>query len=588
MNFSFISEWFYSFLFYAEMHGLAAVLAFICLLQYALNLYKHQRSSNRELSYLSDVKTLEGEVSDLKHKRYLARMESSALRDIFSNIEEGKTAELLLKIFIPHTSQGFALFYSDENSKLNVHAARGLSPKTIANLELDATWQKNLTGSGIMHISGKELFDSHFTRHLDRKALKKISELFLIPVLDNKSRIGVIASTHLFPQGIDEEFQKPLISRILSSVAGALNQSMTLINQDQKLKFSQEKLAMRSIADRNHETPSQLIDEYLLRMTSLLEANRSVLMLVTPDPCNPLKVICRQGSPLQAGTESKWQEHEYRLAQTALDADLLTCLDTHDLEELGVDTLIGSALTIPLYQHDKLIGILCITRKDQEVFTTMQIKLTRWSTDFLAETLLRVLGRAETERNANLDGLTELANRRMFDIKIEEELTRAKELITTCSLCMLDLDHFKEINDCYGHQAGDEVLKQFANILRAETTKVRATDSPLIARYGGEEMVIILPGIGRDGAVRIAESIRLATNKLVVLHNQHRIQFSVSTGVASFPTHANTAKDLIEAADQALYQAKAQGRNCVRLFTGNFSPNPPASIESPTQTYMPQ
>ncbi len=557
-------EWFYHFAAYAEMHGLSTALAFICLIQYVMHIYARQRDSEQEVSYLEELEILEDEVSSLQHERYLARVENAVLRDIFSNIEQGKAIDLLLKNFVPKTTQGFAVFFCSRDNRLSVYASRGLDEQICNDLNLDTDWLKKLTSDDIVRIAGKELSSSQFLKSLDGKSRRKIHELYLIPVNDRDGAVGVIATTLLFPHGVASNIQKQLISRILESVTGSLKQTMTLHDQELKLKLSQEKLVLRSIADRHHGMPSKLMDEYMLRLTNLLEANRGALLLLAPGPNGALKVISRQGISLQAGTETIWQEHELRLAQAAYETDLPTCLGASELAALNVDSLIGSALTVPLFQQERLIGILCMTRRDRGTFSKMQVNLARWAADFLAETLLRVLDRVEVERKANMDGLTELANRRTFDLKIRQELAHTRESGATCSLCLLDLDHFKAVNDHHGHQAGDEVLRQFARILESESKKVRSTDCPLVARYGGEEMAILLPGVGLEGAIRIGESIRHAASQMVILHNQQRIRVTVSIGVASSPRHATTAEALIEAADQALYQAKSEGRNAVR------------------------
>ncbi len=568
-----MSEWLYHFVVYAEMHGLSTALAFICLMQYVLHIYTRQRDSEQEMNYLEELETLEDEVSSLQHERYLARVENAVLRDIFSNIEQGKAIDLLLKNFVPRTTQGFAVFFCSQDNRLSVYASRGIEKKDEGDLRLDAEWLKKLTSDEIVRIAGRELSGSEFLKKLGSSARKKVTELYLIPVNDREGCVGVIATTHLFPHGVALNIQKQLVGRVLESVTGSLKQTMMLHDQEMKLKLSQEKLVLRSIADRHHDMPSKLMDDYMLRLTNLLEASRGALLLLTPGPSGSLKVISRQGIQLPVGTETIWQEHELRLAQAAYQTDLPTCLGANELAKLQVDSLIGTALTVPLFQQERLIGILCITRRDRGIFSKMQISLARWAADFLAETLLRVLDRVEVERKANMDGLTELANRRTFDLKIRQELSQSRETGASCSLCLLDIDHFKAVNDHYGHQAGDEVLRQFARVLESESKKVRSTDCPLVARYGGEEMAVLLPGVGLEGAIRIGESIRQAASQMVILHNQQRIRITVSIGVASSPRHATTADALIEAADQALYQAKTGGRNAVRAAQTDAATN---------------
>lgn len=159
------------------------------------------------------------------------------------------------------------------------------------------------------------------------------------------------------------------------------------------------------------------------------------------------------------------------------------------------------------------------------------------------------------------DPLTGLANRRHFDERSEVELDQAMRTGSPLTALALDIDLFKKVNDTYGHAAGDEVLKAFAQKVQS---MLRGTD--IFARMGGEEFVILLPETTIAQAVSKAESLRKALAELVVsLPNGEQIQFTVSFGVAGLSENMEDLKPLLEAADKALYDAKHFGRNCVRV-----------------------
>ncbi len=181
----------------------------------------------------------------------------------------------------------------------------------------------------------------------------------------------------------------------------------------------------------------------------------------------------------------------------------------------------------------------------------------------LARPVAQIVGDvARLSRQAQTDGLTGLANRRLLAERLEDELIRATKNETSVSLVMADIDNFKQINDSFGHQTGDEVLRQFAAAL---DRSVRETD--LAARYGGEEFVVVLPGARLVNAARAAEQMRKTAAALDVRdRNGALAKFTVSFGVAEFPTYAN-AEALIAAADAALYQAKRGGKNRVATST---------------------
>jgi diguanylate cyclase (GGDEF)-like protein len=162
------------------------------------------------------------------------------------------------------------------------------------------------------------------------------------------------------------------------------------------------------------------------------------------------------------------------------------------------------------------------------------------------------------ERQAVTDGLTELANRRQFEQALAGEISRAERFGGTLALILADLDDFKQVNDRYGHQAGDEVLRTFAEVLR-ET--VRDVDLP--ARYGGEEFAVLLPQTDVEGAENLAERLRQSVaERPMTTHPGALVAVTASFGVASFP-EASTPAALFAAADEALYRAKAAGKNRV-------------------------
>jgi diguanylate cyclase (GGDEF)-like protein len=162
------------------------------------------------------------------------------------------------------------------------------------------------------------------------------------------------------------------------------------------------------------------------------------------------------------------------------------------------------------------------------------------------------------ERQAVTDGLTELANRRQFEQALAGEISRAERFGGTLALILADLDDFKQVNDRYGHQAGDEVLRTFASVLK-ET--VRDVDLP--SRYGGEEFAVLLPQTDMDGAENLAERLRQSVaERPMTTQPGALVAVTASFGVASFPD-ASTPAALFAAADEALYRAKAAGKNRV-------------------------
>jgi diguanylate cyclase (GGDEF)-like protein len=167
-----------------------------------------------------------------------------------------------------------------------------------------------------------------------------------------------------------------------------------------------------------------------------------------------------------------------------------------------------------------------------------------------------------TLKASRIDSMTGLYNRQLFDETLKRELHRAKRHNLELSVLFFDLDDFKAVNDVYGHQVGDKVLKNVARIILEEK---RAED--FAARYGGEELVVILPETGKMNALVMGERIRWKVKESAIVHKGKKIRITISGGLASYPVNASSAAELLKCADQALYRAKGSGKNNISLFS---------------------
>lgn len=192
------------------------------------------------------------------------------------------------------------------------------------------------------------------------------------------------------------------------------------------------------------------------------------------------------------------------------------------------------------------------------------VQVTDVSTAVARERKLREMA-VELESQTLVDGLTGIANRRRFDLHLEDEFRRAKRNVAPVSLLMIDVDYFKDFNDNYGHQRGDDCLVQIAGALSRVLNRAR----DLAARYGGEEFTVVLPDTDKDGALQVAEAMRAEVEALAVEHAYSGVagHVTISVGVSTLvPELSTTTGSLIHAADRALYQAKRGGRNCVAVY----------------------
>jgi diguanylate cyclase (GGDEF)-like protein len=186
------------------------------------------------------------------------------------------------------------------------------------------------------------------------------------------------------------------------------------------------------------------------------------------------------------------------------------------------------------------------------------IKVGRTVFKFIAHNNIEAAYHDEIYRLTTVDGLTQVHNRRYFDEAIERELSRCRRYGRALSLLLIDVDHFKRINDTFGHLAGDAVLKEVASAIQK---RIRKED--LLSRYGGEEFAVLTPEIDQKGAHAMGEKVRKVIEKHEFSFDGEVIPVTVSCGVSSLGKKSDDAAALVQRADEKLYEAKESGRNKV-------------------------
>lgn len=221
-----------------------------------------------------------------------------------------------------------------------------------------------------------------------------------------------------------------------------------------------------------------------------------------------------------------------------------------------------SLLSVPLKVRGEVIGVLNVNNKvPRGVFVEEDANLLMLFATQAAIAIENAHLYEEVERLAITDGLTGLYVHRYFQEALENEIKRGLRYKHPISLMMIDIDHFKQLNDTYGHQTGDEVLRRLAEILKSQ-----ARGHDIVARYGGEEFAIVLPVTPKDGALSAASRLRRAVETTPFKIFRKTLHITISIGVASCPQDAQNREELIGKADQALYAAKRGGRNLVCYF----------------------
>ncbi len=214
-------------------------------------------------------------------------------------------------------------------------------------------------------------------------------------------------------------------------------------------------------------------------------------------------------------------------------------------------------LAVPLMRGEEVVGALAVARPPgAAAFDEVAVAAVTALGAHAGTAIANVREHQETQRLSVTDPMTGVANVRQLSVTLAREVERAHRFTRPLSVMMLDLDHFKSVNDTHGHAFGDVVLREFARRLQACLREV-----DLVARYGGEEFAVVLPETGPDGARAVATRVVEAIRSVPFSAGEHTRQVTVSVGIASYPEHGGTATDLMAAADAALYTAKRSGRD---------------------------
>jgi diguanylate cyclase (GGDEF)-like protein len=337
------------------------------------------------------------------------------------------------------------------------------------------------------------------------------------------------------------------------------NEHLTFINQF--LAHAAESLDATSILSRAREDLELLLPATLLQAAIWRRSANG-----GPNGANASGFLDAElylASGLSETNRQEWTEllleSAQKLAAQPVANYTVASLPRHELVSEHNGPAPGRVMILPLRAAAETFGCLVILAEHEFHLGRDQVEILHSAVKHMGLALKNALLFAEIKNKAQFDGLTTLYNREHFDERLAEELLRHQRYAQPLSLLLLDLDHFKRINDTYGHQTGDQVLREMSKILR-ET--VRATD--YVARYGGEEFVIILPHTEEPQAWVLAERLRLKIAKMRFRHENRFFNATSSIGIATLrPGSLNAHQDLVQDADRALYLAKANGRNMV-------------------------
>jgi len=226
-----------------------------------------------------------------------------------------------------------------------------------------------------------------------------------------------------------------------------------------------------------------------------------------------------------------------------------------------------SHLTLPLTVEGEILGCISLNSDQPNAFDVQDLQFLSVIGYQMAATLKHFQRFSSIKNIAIYDTLTGLHNRRYFEERLGVDTQKSFYSGSPLSLVMVDIDHFKKVNDTFGHTEGDQVLCKISSLLK---NSVRKKDT--VARYGGEEFILILPEASLESSFVIAERIRRLVENTSFEVGRAQVKITISMGISNFPSHrAKSKEELVKMADQALYDAKREGRNKVCIFGGKVA-----------------
>ncbi len=526
-------------------------------------------SNNQDTLIIDKVVELQEELVQLNKLFEISNITNSA-----SSIES--LAEQLLNFLYANFESNNAAFFVPEENKYSIISYKNIvSPGSFEFENLDeGIWHIIESGKPIIinNQEGKNVYFQFFETY----DLLNLNSFIWLPFV-NEGKVLAIVS--LGPKKTTKTYNKNEIifmDKIIQYVSPVINKFQKIKEKEASLSYLQKTLHNISIlynigqAMNFIDDLKRLIQIILAKAIQTIGAEKGSLMLYDSST-DELIIKVVYGLP-DKEMEEKINEGLIECTKIKVGEGIagdafahkkaiITNLGSNDPRFYQSDlSNVNSLLCLPLIVKDEAIGVINITnKKDKNLFNQDDL-------DFmgaLANQAAIAISNAQLYKLAITDSLTKLYIRRHFEYLLDNEVRRSQRYKHHMTLLMMDIDNFKSINDNYGHQIGDEMLKHIAEVI---INTVRKIDMP--GRYGGEEFAVILPETHKDNAKKIAERLRKKIANIIVrTKNKEEVSPTISIGIASFPMDTEDRNDVIGFADKALYFAKNSGKNCVAEYT---------------------
>jgi len=576
--------------------GFLTALALVCLVQYIWHVAIVRRFQQAGALLQQRVHGLELEIARAWQHRARSEHENGLLRQFLTENNADIAIDRLLRQFVPTAQPAPTQPHapratpapnvpSAAQADRPLHApahpiacaaillhtpawtlrrAIGLHPEPAGEIHVDPEILDRLRHQPALLLTGDELARSRLWHSLAPGAPPP-PRLYVVRIARHGEPLdGFVVATQL-PQDPGQAADPvEFAAGLLAAVGPHLRRTASLSAQAQELRLTREILELRSIVDAEYRSPRELTQEFLARLAAVGDFDQAGVHLLRPRDSG-ISLLARHQAAAALAEPELWIAAEDELVRIAVTQGQL---EHHAVESL--DALLDArppfaeAVTVPMQFHGATLGVLALARRAARPLSPSEVELLTWAAEYLFDIILKTADRALTEDRARRDALTGLANRHAFESALDEQLRRAFRTGRDCSLLLFDIDRFKSINDSYGHLAGDETLRVVSQALRdALARNLRGTDHPLAARYGGEELAVIVPGMGLAGALRLAEAIREQIEQTPITYEGTTFHATLSGGVTVAPEHSRSIRGIIAAADEALYRAKQAGRNCI-------------------------
>jgi diguanylate cyclase (GGDEF)-like protein len=413
-------------------------------------------------------------------------------------------------------------------------------------------------GSGLIGAAAKEkrpLYVPDFTsdtRYVPRG--KRIRSELAIPLMVRDEMVGVLDCQSENPDHFDPETVDLLT--LFSTQASMALQNARLYSLERRRALqleainaiARETTVVLDVKDLLSKACDKIQKAFLVSHVSVLLKDDEDLVLRAHHGDLTLRIP--EGGKVPAGA-GLWGR-ALRESKTLIENDVKASPDS-----VGIFMETGSRMCIPLVSFGQTLGVLVLDSAQPGSFSLTDVQSLESVADICATATQNSHYVERVKQLAYLDGLTGIFNRRYFELRIEEEVERARRFNSGMAVIMVDIDQFKRLNDEFGHLLGDEVLRQVSSIFYQQLRKI-----DVVCRYGGEEFAILLSQTSQQHAMSVAEKLRRMVDNWQFPGVPRSV--TISAGVATCPDHGSTRDELVKAADAGMYAAKQAGRNCVR------------------------